>query len=58
MRDEVEAAIKEFGWTKAAMDNMVKVDSFLRESLRMNGLSYRKAPLSSARPRVLRGPSS
>ncbi|KAF8343233.1 cytochrome P450 [Amanita rubescens] len=37
MREEVEAAIREDGWTKAAIDKLRKVDSFLRESQRMHG---------------------
>ncbi len=37
MREEVEAAIREDGWTKSAIDKLRKVDSFLRESQRMHG---------------------
>ena len=37
MREEVEAIIDEEGWTKAAIGRMRKVDSFLRESIRLNG---------------------
>ncbi|KAJ6624415.1 cytochrome P450 [Mycena sp. CBHHK59/15] len=37
IREEVERVIKEEGWTKATLNNMVKVDSFLRESQCMNG---------------------
>ncbi|KAJ7237055.1 cytochrome P450 [Mycena haematopus] len=36
MREEAERVIKEEGWTKAALNNMVKIDSFLRESQRLN----------------------
>jgi hypothetical protein len=39
LREEVDAIIKEDGWTKAAIDQMIKVDSFLRESQRLNGLA-------------------
>ncbi|KAI0071573.1 cytochrome P450 [Panus rudis PR-1116 ss-1] len=39
LREEVEAVIKEEGWTKAAMQKLRKVDSFLRESQRMNGIN-------------------
>ncbi|KAI0080654.1 cytochrome P450 [Panus rudis PR-1116 ss-1] len=39
LREEVEAVINEEGWTKAAMQKLRKVDSFLRESQRMNGIS-------------------
>ncbi|KAJ6469684.1 cytochrome P450 [Mycena vulgaris] len=37
MREEAERVVKEEGWTKAALNNMVKIDSFLRESQRLNG---------------------
>ncbi|KAJ7237053.1 cytochrome P450 [Mycena haematopus] len=36
MREEVERVITEEGWTKAALNNMVKIDSFLRESQRLS----------------------
>ncbi|KAI0076796.1 cytochrome P450 [Panus rudis PR-1116 ss-1] len=38
LREEVEAVVKEEGWTKAAMQKMKKLDSFMRESQRMSGL--------------------
>ncbi|KAJ3557279.1 hypothetical protein NP233_g11785 [Leucocoprinus birnbaumii] len=38
MREEAEAMIEEHGWTKAAMQKMRKIDSFLRESQRFSGL--------------------
>jgi hypothetical protein len=38
LREEVECVVREFGWTKAALDRMFKVDNFLRESQRINGL--------------------
>ncbi|KAH8091762.1 cytochrome P450 [Cristinia sonorae] len=38
MRKEAEQAVREFGWTKDALDNMPLMDSFLRESHRYNGL--------------------
>jgi len=37
LREEVDAAIREEGWTKAGLDKMCKTDSFLRETLRLNG---------------------
>ncbi|GJE97803.1 cytochrome P450 [Phanerochaete sordida] len=37
LREEAEIAVAEAGWTKAAMTKMRKLDSFLRESQRMNG---------------------
>jgi hypothetical protein len=39
MREELEAALLEDGWSKAAMGKCVKLDSFLRESQRFNGVS-------------------
>jgi hypothetical protein len=36
MREEAERVVKEEGWTKAALNSMVKIDSFLRESQRIN----------------------
>src|SRR5258708_37789496 len=34
LRHEVETVVAEEGWTKAAMDKMHKIDSFVRETLR------------------------
>ena len=34
LRQEVEAVVAEEGWTKAGMDKMRKIDSFLRETQR------------------------
>ncbi|KAF8736329.1 hypothetical protein AX14_000503 [Amanita brunnescens Koide BX004] len=36
MREEVEAVIQEDGWTQAAIDKLSKVDSFVKESLRLS----------------------
>lgn len=38
LREEVDAIVAKEGWTKAAVDKMDKVDSFLRESQRLSGL--------------------
>jgi hypothetical protein len=38
LRQEVEAVIAEEGWTRAGMDKMHKVDSFLRETQRFDAL--------------------
>ncbi|KAF8583917.1 cytochrome P450 [Ramaria rubella] len=38
LRAEVEAIIAEHGWTKVAMSRLRKLDSFLKESQRMDGL--------------------
>ncbi|THG97981.1 hypothetical protein EW026_g4131 [Hermanssonia centrifuga] len=39
LREEIDAVIKEDGWTKAAMGKMRKLDSFMRESQRVNGIN-------------------
>lgn len=36
LRQEAEAAVAEEGWTKAGMDKMRKIDSFLRETQRVD----------------------
>jgi hypothetical protein len=36
LRHDVETAVAEEGWTKAGIDKMHKIDSFIRESLRIN----------------------
>jgi len=36
LREEVESIVKEQGWTKASLINMRKLDSFLRETLRVS----------------------
>jgi hypothetical protein len=36
LRKEVNAVVREYGWTKAAIDRMYRIDSFLRESQRLN----------------------
>jgi len=45
LRQEVEAVIKEEGWTKAGIDKMYKMDSLLRETQRVDGIS--SGPLDS-----------
>ena len=37
LRQEVEAAVAEAGWTKDGMDKMRHLDSFLRETQRFDG---------------------
>ncbi|CCL98903.1 uncharacterized protein FIBRA_00910 [Fibroporia radiculosa] len=39
LRDEIETAIAAEGWTKEAIGKMWKLDSFMRESQRLNGIS-------------------
>ena len=36
MREEVEAVLREEGWTYAAIGKLSKVDSFIKESLRLS----------------------
>ena len=36
LRQEVEAVVAEEGWTKAGIDKMRKIDSFLRETQRID----------------------
>ncbi|KAF5349586.1 hypothetical protein D9756_008948 [Leucocoprinus leucothites] len=38
LRQEVKQALAELGWTKAALQRMHKVDSFLKESQRLNNM--------------------
>ncbi|KAH9929782.1 cytochrome P450 [Fomitopsis serialis] len=39
LREEIETAIKKHGWGKQAIGEMWKLDSFMRESQRVNGTS-------------------
>ncbi|KAL4251285.1 cytochrome P450 family protein [Abortiporus biennis] len=39
LRDEVESVIGKQGWSKTAMTNLRKIDSFMKESMRMNGIN-------------------
>ncbi|KAG6899127.1 hypothetical protein C0993_000504 [Termitomyces sp. T159_Od127] len=41
MRKEIKDAVRADGWTAAALDRMVRVDSFLKETLRLSGLDAR-----------------
>ncbi|KAI0714854.1 cytochrome P450 [Earliella scabrosa] len=40
LREEVETVVASDGWTKAGLNKMWKVDSFLKESHRWNGLTF------------------
>ena len=42
MREEVEEVVRAHGWSKAAMGKMRKLDSFLREQQRYDGLGIRE----------------
>ncbi|KAH9895701.1 cytochrome P450 [Cubamyces lactineus] len=39
LREEIEPIIQEEGWTKNAISRMWKLDSFIRESQRLNGIN-------------------
>ncbi|KAI0713160.1 cytochrome P450 [Cerioporus squamosus] len=39
LRDEIQSIVNDEGWTKAAMGKMWKLDSFLKESQRYNGIT-------------------
>jgi len=41
LREEVDAVIREEGWTKAGIDKMHKIDSLLKETQRVDGLGLR-----------------
>jgi hypothetical protein len=47
LREEVNAVIKKEGWTKDGIDRMYKIDSFLRETQRLDGLSTGPLDLSA-----------
>jgi hypothetical protein len=47
LRQEVEATVAEEGWTKAGMDKMRKIDSFIRETQRIASDSIGPTPASS-----------
>ncbi|KAI0072121.1 cytochrome P450 [Panus rudis PR-1116 ss-1] len=38
LREEIQQCVKEDGWSKAAVQKMQKMDSFVRESLRFHGI--------------------
>ncbi|CCM06335.1 uncharacterized protein FIBRA_08589 [Fibroporia radiculosa] len=38
LRDEIESTVKEHGWTKTGLDAMSKLDSFVREVMRVSGI--------------------
>jgi cytochrome P450 len=46
LRDEVEEALSEEGWTKTALDRMSKVDSFIKESQRLHPAAICKSFLT------------
>ncbi|KAI0277140.1 cytochrome P450 [Russula aff. rugulosa BPL654] len=50
LRQEVDAVIREEGWTKAGVDKMHKIDSFLRETQRVDGVSLLPLTRLALRP--------
>ena len=52
LREEIDAVIKEEGWTKAGIDKMYRLDSVFRETQRLDGISTRPLyPLGSPNTR-------
>ncbi len=47
LREEVEEVTNREGWTKTALDQMCKVDSFLKESQRLRPVGVCKSVLFS-----------
>jgi len=50
LRRDVESAVAEEGWTKAGMDKMLKIDSFLRESQRIGSTGILGLSRTALRP--------
>ena len=42
LREEVDEIVKSEGWTKAGLDQMHKIDSFIKESQRLHPLANRE----------------
>ena len=42
LREEVARVVERDGWTKTAIENMEKIGSFLKESMRLNAIVERK----------------
>jgi len=53
LREEVEEVIEREGWTKAGIDQMHKIDSFIKESLRLHGTTVSKPIVILDAPRKL-----
>jgi cytochrome P450 len=48
LRDEVEEIIRREGWTKSAIDQMNKIDSFVKESQRLHPIGYCQSFISTS----------
>jgi hypothetical protein len=46
LREEVEEAIQREGWTKSAIDQMSKLDSFIKESQRLHPIGFCQSLIS------------
>ncbi|KIK81319.1 hypothetical protein PAXRUDRAFT_15297 [Paxillus rubicundulus Ve08.2h10] len=49
LREEVEAVVKTDGWSKGALGKMRKIDSFLKESQRMEGIDCVTMPRKASK---------
>lgn len=43
LREEVEEVLQSEGWTKSAIDQMHKIDSFVKESQRLHPSGFRQS---------------
>ena len=43
LREEAQSIIVQYGWTKNALSQMHKIDSFVKETHRLNSTSARKS---------------
>ncbi|KAH9063633.1 cytochrome P450 [Lactarius vividus] len=50
LRKEVEAVVGEYGWTTDAMDKLHKIDSFVRETQRLDGIGIVVLSRAALRP--------
>lgn len=50
LREEIEAVVKQHGWTKVAVGKMWKLDSFMRESQRLDGITLGRSRFLPADP--------
>ncbi|KAI0920094.1 hypothetical protein AcW1_007377 [Taiwanofungus camphoratus] len=53
LRQEAEEALRTHGWTRAAVNQLVKADSFLKESSRTNALGSMSFPRKALQPITL-----
>jgi hypothetical protein len=50
LRQEAEEALRLYGWNKLGMSELPKMDSFFKESIRLNGLGSSTLSLSKSVP--------